>query len=706
MMPDCLIIVESPTKAKTIGKFLGARYKVIASTGHVLDLPKSKLGVDVDDHFKPTYITIKGKGEVLAEIRKEASKAKKVLLATDPDREGEAIAWHIADVIKLDPAAPCRVEFHEITKDAVRNAIKVPRPIDTDLFNAQQTRRILDRLVGYGISPILWRYGYKGASAGRVQSVAMRILCDREREIRDFVPKEYWIVTARLKDRKGRKTFDARYFGEGKTARELHTASEAAEVVSRSDGPFMVTAVNQSEERRSPKPPFTTSTLQQEASRKYNFNTGRTMMVAQQLYEGIQIGKKGTTGLITYMRTDSVRISGEAQAAALSHIRERLGERYVPDVPNVYRGRSNAQDAHEAIRPTDIANTPEEIRSALTPDQFKIYKLIYDRFLSSQMAPARILLNTSIFECGGSSFRSSGQSVLFDGFTAVYTEGHDETQEKASSLPQMAVGDVFLSEGVMPEQKFTQPKPRYTEASLIKLLEEKGIGRPSTYAPTISTIMHREYVAKDGRQLVPTGLGFVINDFMTNNFSDIVDIPYTARMEAELDDIASGTKNWEESLASFYTPIRPKVTQPADGGEVPGIIPPESISPVPIDGEFCPNCGAQLIKRTGKKGVFAACPNYPDCRFTKTIIDRIGVKCPKCGSDIIRLKSRKKQSFYKCENQDCDFICWDVPTGALCPHCGKPIVKRYGREVCTTHGCEFNRRRSDVSRRTENDGNA
>ena len=706
-MPDCLIIVESPTKARTIGKFLGARYKVIASTGHVRDLPKSKLGVDVDDHFKPTYITIKGKGEVLAEIRKEASKAKKVLLATDPDREGEAIAWHIAEVIRLDPASPCRVEFHEITKDAVRNAIKSPRPIDANLFKAQQTRRILDRLVGYGISPILWKYGYKGASAGRVQSVAARILCDREREIRDFVPKEYWTVTARLKDRKGRKTFDARYCGEGEYSRELHTAAEAAEVVSRvKDGPFTAASVNQSEEVRSAKPPFTTSTLQQEASRKYNFNTGRTMMVAQQLYEGIQIGKKGSTGLITYMRTDSVRISGEAQTAALSFIRERFGERYVPDTPNVYRGRSNAQDAHEAIRPTDVANTPEEIRSDLTADQFKIYKLIYDRFLSSQMSPARILLCTSCFDCAGATFRSSGQSVLFDGYSAVYTEGHDEAQEKASSLPQMAVGDVFSIEGIVPEQKFTQPKPRYTEASLIKLLEEKGIGRPSTYAPTISTILHREYVVKDGRQLVPTELGFVINDFMTNNFSDIVDIPYTARMEDELDDIASGAKDWEESLTSFYTPIRPKVTLPADGADAPGIIPPESVRPVPIEGEFCPNCGAQLVKKTGKRGVFAACPNYPGCKFTKSIVDRIGIRCPKCGNDIIRLKSRKKQSFYKCENPDCDFICWDTPTGALCPHCGKPIVKRYGREVCTTHGCEFNRRRSDGSRRTGNDGDA
>ena len=686
-MSDALVIVESPAKAKTIGKFLGSHYKVVASNGHVRDLPKSQTGVDVNNGFQPKYITLRGRGDVLEKIRKEAKNAKKIYLATDPDREGEAISWLLAQILRLDISSKCRIVFNEITANAVKNSIKGARPIDMRLVNAQQARRILDRLVGYEISPILWAKVRKGLSAGRVQSVATRIICDREQEILDFVPEEYWLIAAQLQEKGLKKHFEAKYYGEGGKKRELRSEDDAKEVLRRIEGAdFVASEVKNGEKTRHAAPPFTTSSLQQEAARKLGFTTKRTMMVAQQLYEGIDIGK-GAVGLISYIRTDSVRIAKEAQEGALAYIGVRFGERYVPKKPNVYKGRASAQDAHEAIRPTMIENEPQKIREYLSNDQYKLYKLVYERFLASQMSDALYATTTVNFDANGCTFRASGVRVLFDGFTAVYTEGRDDSQEKEVTLPEIKEGDSFKPVKVDSEQRFTQPPPRFTEAMLVKTLEEKGIGRPSTYSPTISTIVDRGYISREKKLLIPTELGFVVTKIMRENFSDIVDVKFTAAMEEKLDGVESGDVEWVQMLETFYGPFEETVKKASETIERVKI--EDEVSDIP-----CEKCGAMMVYKTGRFGKFLACPNFPNCRNTKAIIEKIDVPCPKCGAALIKRKSKRGKVFYGCEKYpDCDFVSWDKPTAMQCPKCGGMMVQKVGQNgsyiTCMDKACGY-----------------
>lgn len=688
-MAESLVIVESPAKAKTIGKFLGSHYRVVASNGHVRDLPKSQLSVDVNNHFEPKYITIRGRGEVLERIRKEAKNAKKVFLATDPDREGEAISWHLAQVLHMDPGSKCRIEFNEITATAVKNSIKNVRPIDMRLVNAQQARRVLDRLVGYEISEVLWKKVRKGLSAGRVQSVAMRIICDREREIAAFEPEEYWQIAVQLREQGGKKAFEAKYYGENGKKRELHTEQETAAVLARiKEQQFRAIEVKSGEKARHAAPPFTTSSLQQEAARKLNFTTKRTMMVAQQLYEGVELGAKGPVGLISYIRTDSVRVANEAQQAALAYIEARFGKQYLPPKPNVYRGRASAQDAHEAIRPTDIQNAPAAVKEFLSSDQWKLYKLIYERFLASQMTDARFQVTAVTFDANGCTFKANGSRVLFDGFTAVYTEGKDEAQEKEVALPAINEGEIFEQCGVESDQRFTQPPPRYTEATLVKTLEEKGIGRPSTYSPTISTIIDRGYLMREKKLLVPTELGTTVNDWMRDNFPDIVDVSFTAGMEQKLDGVEEGEVEWTNMLSKFYGPFRKSVEE---------AIPREPVRlPDRVSDVVCDKCGALMVYKLGRYGEFLACPNYPSCKNTKPILEKLEVPCPKCGAALIKRRSKKgtKKVFYGCEKYpECDFVSWDKPVNMHCPQCGKLMVQKSGRNgsyiACMDKACGY-----------------
>ena len=688
-MAESLVIVESPAKAKTIGKFLGSHYRVVASNGHVRDLPKSQLSVDVNNHFEPKYITIRGRGEVLERIRKEAKNAKKVFLATDPDREGEAISWHLAQVLHMDPGSKCRIEFNEITATAIKNSIKNVRPIDMRLVNAQQARRVLDRLVGYEISEVLWKKVRKGLSAGRVQSVAMRIICDREREIAAFEPEEYWQIAVQLREQGGKKAFEAKYYGENGKKRELHTEQDTAAVLARiKEQQFRAIEVKSGEKARHAAPPFTTSSLQQEAARKLNFTTKRTMMVAQQLYEGVELGAKGPVGLISYIRTDSVRVANEAQQAALAYIEARFGKQYLPPKPNVYRGRASAQDAHEAIRPTDIQNAPAAVKEFLSSDQWKLYKLIYERFLASQMTDARFQVTAVTFDANGCTFKANGSRVLFDGFTAVYTEGKDEAQEKEVTLPAINEGEIFEQCGVESDQRFTQPPPRYTEATLVKTLEEKGIGRPSTYSPTISTIIDRGYLMREKKLLVPTELGTTVNDWMRENFPDIVDVSFTAGMEQKLDGVEEGEVEWTNMLSKFYGPFRKSVEE---------AIPREPVRlPDRVSDVVCDKCGALMVYKLGRYGEFLACPNYPSCKNTKPILEKLEVPCPKCGAALIKRRSKKgtKKVFYGCEKYpECDFVSWDKPVNMHCPQCGKLMVQKSGRNgsyiACMDKACGY-----------------
>ncbi|CCX42354.1 dNA topoisomerase [Clostridium sp. CAG:1024] len=685
-MSETLVIVESPAKAKTIGKFLGSHYKVIASNGHVRDLPKSQMGVDVEHDFEPKYITLRGRGEVLEKIRKEAKKADKIYLATDPDREGEAISWHLAHILHLDPASKCRIVFNEITANAVKSSIKNARPIDMRLVDAQQARRVLDRLVGYKISPILWAKVQKGLSAGRVQSVATRIICDREQEIMDFVPEEYWSITAHLHEKNSKKNFDAKYYGEDGKKRELRSEADAKSVLDRIEGAaFTVSELKTGEKTRHAAPPFTTSSMQQEAARKLGFTTKRTMMVAQQLYEGIDIGGKGPVGLISYIRTDSVRVAKEAQDAAITYIGKRFGERYVPAKPNVYKGRASAQDAHEAIRPTLIDNEPQKIKEHLSNDQFKLYKLVYERFLASQMSDARYATTTASIDANGCIFRANGVRTLFDGFTAVYTEGRDDVQEKEVTLPELHENDTLERTKIDPEQRFTQPPPRYTEATLVKTLEEKGIGRPSTYSPTISTIIDRGYVSREKKLLVPTELGFVVTGLMCEHFSDIADVKFTAGMEEKLDGVESGKDEWKTVIREFYGPFKIALDKAEKEIEIIDI--PDEISDVK-----CDKCGALMVYKTGRYGRFLACPNFPACRNTKAIVEKIDVPCPKCGSALVKRKGKRGKTFYGCERYpDCDFVSWDKPTNIRCEKCGGMMVQKIGRNgsyvICMDKDC-------------------
>lgn len=687
-MSENLVIVESPAKAKTIGKFLGKGYKVIASNGHVRDLPKSQLGVDVEHDFAPKYITLRGRGDVLERIRKEAKNAKTVYLATDPDMEGEAISWHLAQILKLDTNTKCRIVFNEITSGTVKKSVKAARTINMDLVDAQQARRVLDRLVGYKISPILWAKVRKGLSAGRVQSVATRIICDREQEIMDFVSDEYWTVSATLKHKGARKPIEAKFYGfDGKKA-ELHNEADADAVIAHaSAGEFTVTDRKVAEKVRNAPAPFTTSSMQQEASRKLGFTAKLTMLVAQQLYEGIDLAGKGATGLITYMRTDSVRIAEEAQQQALAEIKAQYGEKYVPAKPNVFKGRKGAQDAHEAIRPANVALTPQAVKASLTNQQFKLYKLIYERFLASQMMPAVFETNTITFDAGGCTFRANGVRTIFDGYTAVYTEGKDEAQEKDVALPELPVGEMLAAQKLDKEQKFTQPPPRYTEATLVKTLEERGIGRPSTYSPTISTILERGYVRREKKQLVPTELGFIVTQLMKDNFEDIVDVKFTADMESKLDLIKDGEQEWTEVIREFYGPFEESVEKAS--ATIEKVVVPDEVSDVQ-----CEKCGAMMVYKMGRFGKFLACPNFPECRNTKAIVEKIDVPCPKCGAALIKRKSKRGKPFYGCERYpECDFVSWDKPAKDKCPQCGSLMVNKIGQHgaytMCTNKECGF-----------------
>ena len=698
-----LVIVESPAKARTISKFLGRSYKVEASQGHVRDLPKSQLGVDVEHDFEPKYITIRGRGEVLERIRKEAKGAKSIILATDPDREGEAISWHLATILGIDPESACRVEFNEITEKTVKNAIKEPRAVNMQLVNAQQARRLLDRLVGYKISPLLWVKIKKGLSAGRVQSVATRMVVDREQEIEQFEPEEYWYVDAQL--RAGGKQLQARLIsldGERVTLSDAEQANEAKARVEK--GGFVIRSVKRGERRKHPAAPFTTSNLQQEASRKLGFTTAKTMQVAQQLYEGVDIEGRGTLGLISYIRTDSVRLSDEAVAAAREMIAERYGEQFVPEKPNVYKGRKSAQDAHEAIRPTNLELRPEEIKTSLTKDQYNLYRLVYLRFVACQMADA--LYETQQIEIASDSgvvLRSSAERLKFAGFTAVYEEGTDDApnqDEHGSSLmADVSEGDhaELLSDEAT--QHFTQAPARYTEASLVRALEEKGIGRPSTYAPTISTILARGYVMREKKQLFPTELGIMITNMMEEYFADIVDIAFTAGMEEQLDEVEEGKLDWHKVLSDFYGPFE-KTLENAES-KIEKVEIKDEVSDVP-----CDKCGAMMVYKLGRYGRFLACPNFPECRNTKAIQVEIDAPCPKCGGKLLQKTSRKGRKFYGCERYpECDFVSWDMPVSEKCPKCGSYMTLSHTKKgdfyVCANENC---RERVAAPQKEENEG--
>ena len=682
-MANKLVIVESPAKAKTIGKFLGRGYKVEASQGHVRDMPKSQIGVDVEHGFEPKYITIRGRGEILNRIRKEARSASKIYLATDPDREGEAISWHLANVLGIAEDAPCRIEFHEVTAKAVKAAVKNPRTINMDLVNAQQARRVLDRLIGYKISPLLWRKVKKGLSAGRVQSVATKMICDREEEIDIFVPEEYWTISAPFTI--GKAKVSARFTGFGGDKAELHNQQEAQAVVDACRGAtFRVSIIKKGERRKYPAAPFTTSNLQQEASRKLGFTTQKTMQIAQQLYEGVEIAGEGSQGLVTYIRTDSTRIADEALEAVRAMIADNYSAEYLPEKPNIYKTRSSAQDAHEAIRPTDILRRPDAIKASLSRDQFKLYKLIYERFVSSQMTPAVYdTLSVDIDASTGARFHFNAQKLRFAGFTAVYEESQDDATEEASvnNLPELQEGMTAEAGEIQPDQHFTQPPPRYTEASLVRTLEEKGIGRPSTYAPTISTIISRGYVARENKRLIPTELGKIVNDMMCKNFPNIVDIAFTAGMEEELDEVEAGKAEWHGVIADFYGPFE-KTLEEADRN-IEKVAIEDQVSDVP-----CEKCGAMMVYKMSRYGKFLACPNFPECRFTMALPKNIGVPCPKCGGELLERISRKGRKFYGCEKYpECDFVSWDRPVADKCPLCGERMVLKSGPKDTLFHVC-------------------
>ena len=686
-----LIIVESPAKARTIAKFLGRGYKVEASQGHVRDLPKSQLGVDVGQDFAMKYITIHGRGKILTKIRKEAKNASRILLATDPDREGEAISWHLAQTLGMDVNAPCRIEFHEITQRAVETALKHPRPIDLDRVDAQQARRALDRLVGYKISPLLWAKVKKGLSAGRVQSVATRLVVDREQDIEDFIPEEYWDITANalLPIARGRKTtFSLRLSTLDDKKAELHNEQEAQAALERVENAhFAVYGIKYGEKKKLPAPPLTTSSLQQEAGRKLNFTTQKTMQVVQQLYEGVDLEGEGTQGIVTYIRTDSVRVSQEALSAVRAFIPERFGPDYLPETANEFKGRRNAQDAHEAIRPTDVNRTPESIKSSLTKEQFQLYRLIYSRFLASQMKPALYDTMTMDVAGGGVGMRFYGEHKRFAGFTSVYEESTDEAEAATeTTLPQFEEGDAVTIESVESQQHFTQPPARFTEASLVKTLEEKGIGRPSTYAPTITTIIARGYVMRENKRLFPTELGRMINAMMTEYFGPIVDTEFTADLEEQLDAVEEGAEDWHKVLEDFYPPFE-KMLEKAE----------EAIEKVEIADEpsdvICDKCGAQMVYRVGRYGKFLACPNFPDCRNTKPILTYIDAKCPQCGGRLLEKTSRKNRKFYGCENYPtCDFVSWEMPVEQRCEKCGSYMTLKRSRKgevwyLCSNETC-------------------
>ena len=684
-----LVIVESPSKAKTIGKYLGPEYIVKASMGHLRDLPKSTMGVDIAGGFVPEYLPLENKAELIAELKKAAAKVSRVYLATDPDREGEAISWHLKELLGLSDEKACRVTFNEITKKVVVESIANPRAIDYDLVNAQQARRLLDRIVGYQLSPLLWKKVRRGLSAGRVQSVATRLVVDRENEIRAFQPKEYWSLDVVLDCIGKPGSFTAKYFGTDKKI-ELQNEQQVDAVIHDVTGKdFTVTNVKRAPKKRTAAPPFTTSTLQQEASRKLNMTPKRTMAIAQQLYEGIDVEGEGTLGLITYMRTDSLRISDEALAAAAQLIQSRYGSNYYYGKPHVYKTKSGAQDAHEAIRPTHVELDPEKIRRSLTTDQYRLYKLIWSRFLASQMADAVYDTVTVDTVCAGHTFRSASQSVKFSGFLAVYEEGRDEeVQPVASALPDLLAGDRAAFREAKKEQHFTQPPARYTEATLVKAMEEKGVGRPSTYAGIVSTIQEREYVNRVDKHLIPTPLGEVVTGLMMERFQDIIDVEFTANMENRLDAVEAGEQDWKAVLTDFYQGFHQEMEAAEKALEGTRLKVPDEVSQ-----EVCEICGKNMVIRMGRFGKFLACPGFPECTNTKPIVEKMPGRCPKCGSTILKRKSKKGYAYYGCERgADCGFMSWDVPTAEDCPSCGQTMFKKSGKgrnkPFCINENCQ------------------
>ena len=683
-MGQNLVIVESPAKAKTISKYLGKNYTVEASMGHVRDLPKSKLGVDIEDNFNPKYITIRGKGELIAKLKKAAKKADKIYLATDPDREGEAISWHLANILKISEDDTCRIVFNEITKSAVKESIKEARKINLNLVDAQQARRVLDRLVGYEISPILWKNVKWGLSAGRVQSAALKLICDKEEEIKAFEPKEYWTVDCILK--KERKKFPIKLTKYENKKLEIKTEEEANKIIKDlEENDYRVHKVKKGSRLKNPLPPFTTSTMQQEASKKLNFMTKRTMSIAQALYEGVEVKGYGTVGLITYMRTDSVRVSEEAQRKAVDFIKQNYGEEYIPKAPRIYKGKKNIQDAHEAIRPSHIDITPEIAKSSLSAEQYKLYSLIWKRFIASQMSSCSLNTNSIDIINGEYLFKASGSTIKFDGFMKVY-DYTTEDDENDVTLPILEEGEILSSVSVEGKQHFTQPPARYTEASFVKLLEEKGIGRPSTYVPTISTLLSREYVSREKKNLIPTELGFIVNNIMSDYFKQIVDVDFTADMERKLDYIEEGSEEWKGVVGEFFTPL--KVAIDKAEREISKVVIEDKVSDVP-----CDKCGRMMVIKRGRYGTFLACPGYPECHNAKPIVEELEVPCPKCGGKILAKRSKKGKKFFGCSNYpNCDFVSWNEPIKEACSKCGSYMTAKYSKTkgkyaVCSNAEC-------------------
>lgn len=679
-----LVIVESPAKASTITKFLGKNYTVMASMGHVRDLPKSQLGIDIDNDYEPKYITIRGKGELLSSLRKEAKNADHIYLATDPDREGEAISWHLMTALNLNEEKTDRITFNEITKDAVEKSIKSARGIDMNLVNAQQARRVLDRLVGYPVSNLLWQKVKGRLSGGRVQSAALKMICDREDEIRSFIPEEYWTISSFVAD-SAKNRFEAKLYGTHEAKLELKSKEETDKVLNAVEGSdFVVKEIKKSEKTRKPYPPFTTSTLQQEASKYLNYTAQKTMMLAQQLYEGIEIKGEGTVGLVSYIRTDSVRVSDEAYGQVTEYIRENIGDKYVPAERNIYKTKKNAQDAHEAIRPTYSSRTPESLKASLTNDQFKLYKLIWERFVSSQMAPAVYESMAVSIEAGEYIFRINASAIKFKGFLEVYNRV--EETENIAKFPKITENCVLKLESIVPEQHFTQPPARYTDASLIKTMEELGIGRPSTYAPILATIITRNYVAKEKKAIFPTELGEIVNDIMKEYFPEIVNISFTAEMEDELDKVEDGSDEWKQAIREFYPMFKSQLENAM-----------EKLEKIEIKDEesdvVCEKCGRTMVIKLGRYGKFLACPGYPECNNAKPYFESAGVDCPKCGGKILKKKSKKGRTYYGCEhNPECDFVSWDKPAKEKCPKCGSYMVEK-GHDpvklVCSDQKCGF-----------------
>lgn len=670
-MGQKLVIVESPAKAKTIGKYLGKNYIVEASMGHVRDLPKSKLGVDIENHYIPKYITIRGKGELISKLRKAAKKADKVYLATDPDREGEAISWHLANILKISEDEQCRIVFNEVTKTAVKASIKQARKINLDLVDAQQARRVLDRLVGYEISPILWRNVKWGLSAGRVQSAALKLICDREKEINEFIPKEYWLIDTVLKKEKSK--FPVRLSTYKNEKIEINNEESANKIVAElENGNFLVKSIKKGKKNRNPLAPFTTSTLQQDANKKLNFMTKRTMSIAQVLYEGVEVKGYGTVGLITYMRTDSVGISEDAQNSAREFIENNYGKEYLPTEKRVYKSKKNIQDAHEAIRPTYVEITPEIAKENLTSEQYKLYSLIWKRFIASQMASC--LLNTNSIDIvnGDYKFKASGSTIEFDGFMKIY-EYSNEEDDKSVILPSLEENEELKKQSMGASQHFTQPAPRYTEASFVKLLEEKEIGRPSTYVPTISTLLSRNYIVREKKNLIPTELGEIVNNIMSDYFEQIVDVDFTAEMEKKLDDVEEGKEDWTEIVAEFFDPLKISIEKAEK--EISKVVIEDKVSDVP-----CEKCGRMMVIKKGRFGEFLACPGYPECKNAKPIVEKLDVPCPKCGNTIVAKKSKKGKKFFGCSGYpECDFVSWYEPVKEKCPECDSYMVLKYSK---------------------------